>query len=98
MKTKWVATLNALKFKVGSQCVKNSGTVLLMILVFLIISCDKSDDFETISNDPPPDNESPNIDSFIVYTDIDPDFKSENLNDSYNLDLNNDQIIDFTVS
>ena len=98
MKTKWVATLIASTSKVLFQSGKNLGRVFLMSLVFLIISCDKSDDFETISNDPPPDNESPNIDSFIVYTDIDPDFKSENLNDSYNLDLNNDQIIDFTVS
>lgn len=97
MKTKWVATLIALKFNGGSPFVKNSGIVLLMSLVLLIISCDKSDDLDPIGNESPPENESPN-DSFIVYTDIEPDFKSENLNDSYNLDLNNDQIIDFTIS
>ena len=93
MKTKLVATLNASKFKAVFQCVKNSGTVLLMSLLFLIISCDKSDDLDPIGNESPPDNES-----IIVYTDIEPDFTSENLNDSYNLDLNNDQIIDYIVS
>ena len=74
MKTKWVATLIASTSKVLFQSGKNLGRVFLMSLVFLIISCDKSDDFETIGNDSPPDNESPNIDSFIVYTDIEPDF------------------------
>lgn len=35
--------------------------------------------------------------SHIVYTDLEPDFSSNNLNDSYKLDLNNDQIIDFIL-
>ncbi|WP_274475162.1 T9SS type A sorting domain-containing protein [Mangrovimonas aestuarii] len=34
----------------------------------------------------------------IVYTDIEPDFVSENLGDIYYLDLNNDNITDFTIS
>lgn len=93
MKTKWVATLNAGKIKAVLQFVKNSGKKLLMSLLFLNISCDKSDDLEPIGNESPPNNES-----IIVYTDIEPDFTSENLNDSYNLDLNNDHIIDFTIS
>ncbi|MFG6686636.1 T9SS type A sorting domain-containing protein [Mariniflexile sp. HNIBRBA6329] len=33
----------------------------------------------------------------IIYTDIEPDYKSENIGDFYNLDLNNDGIIDFTL-
>ncbi len=95
MKTKWVATLNAGKFK----------ALLLVSWLFLIISCDKSDDIETIGNESPIDNESPpdnesptDHESVIIYIDIEPDFTSENLNDSYNLDLNNDKIIDFTVN
>ena len=94
MKPKWVATQNAGKF----------NAVLLTGLLLLIISCDKSDDLETIgnespiNNESPPDNEAPTNDkSVIIYTDVDPDFISEDPNGFYSLDLNNDQIIDFTV-
>ena len=98
MKPNRVATLDARKYKAVSQCVKNVGTVLLMSLLFLIISCDKSDDLEPIDNETPPANETPpNEESNIIYTDIEPDFTSENLDDSYNLDLNNDQNVDFKV-
>ncbi|MFG6686635.1 T9SS type A sorting domain-containing protein [Mariniflexile sp. HNIBRBA6329] len=33
----------------------------------------------------------------IIYTDIEPDYVSENVGDYYNLDLNNDGIVDFTL-
>lgn len=118
MKSNWVATLHAGKLKVVYNSVKNSGIIFLLSLLLLFISCDKSDDIETIinespapiatpppneppiSNEPPPNNPSPRDDDdfVIVYTDIQPDFTSENLNDSYNLDLNNDQVIDFVLS
>ena len=34
----------------------------------------------------------------IIYTDIEPDYASANLGDLYNLDLNNDGTVDFTLS
>ncbi|WP_274475165.1 T9SS type A sorting domain-containing protein [Mangrovimonas aestuarii] len=34
----------------------------------------------------------------IVYTDIEPDFVGDNLNNNYDLDLNNDGTVDFTFS
>lgn len=54
----------------------------------------------------PPDDEVPPVDeepsindeSLIIYTDIEPDFTGENLTDIYELDLNNDQVVDFTLS
>ncbi|MEP6260332.1 MAG: hypothetical protein ABJ092_02050 [Gillisia sp.] len=111
MKTNGVATLNARKFKAVFLGEINLSTILLISLLFLITSCDKSDDLEPIRNESPIDNESPpnnepppdndwptNDQSNIVYTDIEPDFTSINLNDYYNLDLNNDQIIEFTLS
>ncbi|RIA09703.1 putative secreted protein (Por secretion system target) [Flavobacteriaceae bacterium MAR_2010_72] len=33
----------------------------------------------------------------IIYTDIEPDFTGENLGDSYDLNLNNDQIVDYNL-
>ena len=89
MKPNRVATLNAGKFNTLLQIVKNSNLVLLVSLLLVIISCDKNDDLKT---EPPIDKES-----IIIYTDIEPDFTSENLDDSYNLDLNNDQNVDFKV-
>ena len=111
MKTIWVATLNAGKFKIVFQFVKNWEIILLTGLLLLAISCTKSDDLETMDNELPVDNESSANDeiptddettvdenSLIIYTDIEPDFSGENPEDSYELDLNNDQIIDFTIS
>ena len=45
-------------------------------------------------------NQNPTIDteSIIIYTNIEPDFTSDNIGDSYNLDVNNDDIVDFTLS
>ncbi len=34
----------------------------------------------------------------IIYTDIEPDFSSENIDHLFELDLNNDDIVDFTLS
>ena len=105
MKPKWVATRYAGKFK----------ALLLMSLILVVISCDKSDDLDTVGNESPIQNESPpdetppdeespsdnepptDDESNIVYTDIEPDFTGQNLIDYYDLDLNNDQIVDFTV-
>lgn len=97
MKPKWVATPYAGKFKTVFQCIKNIGPVFFMILVLIIISCDKSDDLQIIGVEPPPVNESPTNESVIIYTDVEPDFISEELTDLYDLDLNNDQIIDFII-
>ncbi len=38
-----------------------------------------------------------NLNAQIIYTDIDPDFVSENLGDYYYLDLNNDEVVDFSL-
>mgnify|MGYP003109825248 CR=1 FL=1 len=121
MKPNRVATLNAGQLKAVYQALKNSGTLLIMSMLLIFISCDKSDDLETIGNEPPntdqppidneppveeppvdeeppTDDESPTDDaSVIVYTDIEPDFISGDLSDYYNLDMNNDQIIDFIL-
>jgi len=112
MKTKWVATLNAGKFIVESQYGINWGLVLLISVLLSVISCTESDDLEIIVNELPID-EVPvdydlpidNVDvdlpvdneSLIIYTDITPDFASNRLNDFYNLDLNNDGIVDFRL-
>lgn len=36
--------------------------------------------------------------SLIIYTNVDPDFSGMKVNDFFNLDLNNDGIVDFTLS
>lgn len=82
MITKWVATQNARKFK----------TVLQIGVLLLFSSCSKNNDLETIKNDVPINNESG-----IIHTDIEPDFVSENTNDFYDIDLNHDGIVDFTL-
>ncbi len=110
MKPNWVATLYAGIFKTVFRFAKNLGTVLIMSIFLVLLSCDKNDDLETIGKEPPiqnnlpNDNEPPTDDesatddgSIIVYTDIEPDFKGENLKDCYDLNLNNDQIVDFTI-
>ena len=70
-----------------------------MSLLLCITSCDKSDDLETtFGTEPPIIDETPTEpNSVIVYSDVEPDFTSEKINDSVNLDLNNDQIVDFIV-
>lgn len=105
MKPKWVATLNARFFEVVFQCSKILYPVLFIISTISITSCDRSDEIEpfgyesTLDNESPPGNGSHIGDKpKIIYTDIEPDLTSENIKDSYNLDLNNDQITDFTVS
>jgi len=85
----------------------NWSLLLLISLILLIFSCAKNDDLEIINNElpsdsliptnnnPSSDNTLPTNESTIIYTDIEPDFESINQNDSYNLDLNNDGIVDF---
>lgn len=122
MKPNSVATLYAGQLKAEYQALKNLGTALIMSMLLIFISCDKSDDLDIIVSEPPivdqpptddeppadddsPTDEEPPIDdespeddeSVIVYTDIEPDFTGINLNDCYNLDLNNDQIFDFSI-
>ncbi len=49
-------------------------------------------------NDNPDIDEEPFVDEVVViYTDIDPDFTNYNSGNSYELDLNNDQIVDFSI-
>jgi hypothetical protein len=60
MKTKNVATQNAGKLKFILQHVTNWGTVLIMSVLLILISCSKNDDLETIINDSPIDNNTPN--------------------------------------
>ncbi|SDB29814.1 hypothetical protein SAMN03097699_0576 [Flavobacteriaceae bacterium MAR_2010_188] len=92
MKTNRVATLNARKLKSTFRNILNGGSILLLSSVILFVSCSKSDDVETGGEISPIDNPSQ-----IIYTDMVPDFTSENLHDFYELDLNNDQSIDFTL-
>jgi hypothetical protein len=91
MNTKWVATQHARKVIAASLNKITWGAGLLMSLLFLVNSCSKSDDLDTSDNGIPIEQES-----LIIYTDIEPDFVSENPNDFYDLDLNNDQIVDYT--
>ncbi|MEO6347607.1 MAG: hypothetical protein ABIO60_06825 [Aquaticitalea sp.] len=93
MKTRWVATLNARKFKAISHQLLNWKSVGFTGVLLLIVSCSKGDDVETVNNELPVKNES-----LIIYTDIEPDFASENMNDFYSLDLNNDATVDFTLT
>lgn len=103
MKSKWVATPDAIKFKPVFHFVKRFVTFLFISLLLIIYSCESNDELEIIHNESPvnqspPQSESPtDAETVIVYTDIDPDFISENLKVYYNLDLNNDQTIDFTM-
>ena len=56
------------------------------------------DNSGTGNNTLPEESATPNNPEYkIIYTDIQPDFKSEMLRDFYNIDLNNDGIIDFTI-
>lgn len=101
MKSKWWATLNAGKKQNIFLYGKNIVSIFFLGFLLINISCDKSDDLETIPSKSPlptPIESPPDNDSNIIYTDIEPDFSNENLNESYNLDINNDQIIDFVLS
>lgn len=60
MKTKRVAIQNARKFTVASQYMINWGSVLLISMLLLVISCTKNDDLETIGNEPPIANSGAN--------------------------------------
>lgn len=108
MKTKRVATQNAGKFK---DVFRNFtfGKALILNGMFLVISCTGNDDLETIIGELPNESKSPtegetpvndesttDKESVIIYTDI-RDFNSEKLGDFYELDLNNDRIVDFTL-
>lgn len=94
MRPNWVATLHARKYKVLFRFIKIWRVVYLIGTSFLIISCanDELEIIDIVDNEPPVYNES-----LIIYTDIEPDFTGESLNDSYKLDLNNDEIFDFIV-
>ncbi|MGM5471352.1 hypothetical protein ACS386_13825 [Flavobacteriaceae bacterium LMO-SS05] len=105
MKTKWAATPNARKFKDVPQYKINWGSILFITVLLLVLSCSRNEDLQTIINDSPIDDNNPPIDddnppndtsSKIIYTDIEPDFTSANIDDFYNLDLNNDGTVDFT--
>ena len=93
MKTKWVATLNAKKMKVSLLTPAYWRTCFFIVLGFFAISCSKSDDSETGENESVPEAQS-----LIVYTDIEPDFEGDPVNNTFDLDLNNDQIANFTIS
>lgn len=100
MKPIGVATQNANKSGAVSQKARYLGKALLISGLFLFISCDKTDDMFIIDNippifnDPPVEPPPPNI----IYTDIEPDFNSENVEDFYELDLNRDGVVDFNLS
>lgn len=111
MKAIWVATLNARQFEAVVHFLEKLGTVLIMSLSLVIISCDDIDDLQPARQGSPlpgdddlpigeelPSEGWPNGDEpFILYIDVEPDFTSKKLNDSYSLDLNSDQIVDFTL-
>ena len=105
MKIKWVATQNARKFKTGARYIINRCSVLFISMFLLVISCSKNDDMEIVKNESPIDSQTPDknqtVDdskSVIIYTDLEPDFAGDNLSVYYDLDLNNDGIVDYTLS
>lgn len=91
MKPKWVATFYARKYGTLFQRAKYFGTGLLISSLFLIISCENNDDQFTNDNESIIDTDPANI----IYTDIEPDFTSETSDAAYELDLNNDNIVDY---
>lgn len=92
MKTKRVATLNAGIIK-PIIWFETNWKIFGLIGILLTVSCSKNDEEEIIIQDPPA-----NYEAVIIYTDVEPDFSSEALNTSYNLDLNNDKNNDFTIT
>jgi len=112
MKTRLVEILNIRKSAVATQSQANCSSPFLIIVLFLVISCSKSNDLETIVTYSPivvnsqiynpiynPNNNSPiDTGSHIIYTDLEPDFMSSNNNDVYNLDLDNNGTVDFTFN
>lgn len=83
-------------FKITSyfkfQYMMSWSLFILIGLLMFNLSCSKSEELEIIDNETPVENAS-----LIMYTDIEPDFTSESLIDFYDLDLNNDDIVDFTL-
>ncbi|THD66725.1 hypothetical protein E7Z59_13160 [Robertkochia marina] len=65
----------------------------LISVSWLMFSCSGSDDGDMIVNESP---ESP--ESVIIYTDLEPDFISDDQNQSYDIDLNNDGKTDFILN
>ena len=106
-----VSTQNTIKDKIESLFIINWVlSLIIFTAICCVVSCSKNDDLENIENELPIEDEKPidnqtptdnepsfDYDSLIIYTDIEPDFKSQNVGDFYNLDLNNDGIIDFTL-
>lgn len=93
MKTLWVAIQNAGKFGTISQFSINKVLTFTIIgMLILCTSCENNAVLENINNVKSTENNS-----VIIYTNNDPEFSSETIGDVYNLDLNNDLIVDFTL-
>lgn len=93
MKAKREVSQNVRKFMSFPLYTINWGFGLLISVLLVAFSCSKNDEIEPIEYESPIINES-----HIIYTDVEPDFISENINDFFELDLNKDQIVDFTLS
>lgn len=89
MKTPWVATLNASGRKWLEKLTKN-GVFLITALV--VQYCSESEDMVIVE-----EPEVPALRAIIVYTDLDPDFMAETINDTYKIDLDHDGSADFTL-
>lgn len=83
---------------------------LLVVIMTISISCSSNDDLDPINNqdtddnsppsntDSPDDNNPPSDYEYnIIYTDIKPDFIGQDMDDTYALDLNNDQLVDYNI-
>ncbi|PTX41484.1 hypothetical protein C8P64_3284 [Christiangramia gaetbulicola] len=55
------------------------------------------DDAPVVNDDPVDDGSTVYEESVIIYTDIEPDFSSTNLADGYDIDLNQDGTVDFSI-
>lgn len=111
METKWVATLSASKVKAVTRYMTHRFIVLLLMTSCaqnddLGVNATESliENETTIELNPPiatetPTNNNPpnNNEPHIIYTDIEPDYISTELNDFYELNLNNDGFVDFTL-
>lgn len=97
--------------KIKKECWCTGWYATLFAVLLLVLACTQNDDLEvttdenTVINEPPGGNTSTGCNTpegnhsyEITYIDLEPDFSGDKEHNSYALDLNKDQIIDFYLS
>ncbi|MUP46093.1 hypothetical protein E0K83_10095 [Gramella sp. BOM4] len=108
MKTIWVATLHAGAFNYRPYFRRKiQESIIYFLIVLGVIACNTNDDLDEnviieeppVAEEPPVENEPPEEEeSVILFTNLDPDYTAQGVTDTFQLDLNNDETIDFTIS